>query len=47
MNVKNLFKIEEVLELSENKYFHISPFVGSVDVDIMLGGIKEDKTIIT
>ena len=44
MNVKNLFKIEEVLELSENKYFHISPFVGSVDVDIMLGGIKEDKS---
>ena len=44
MNVKNLFKIEEVLELSDNKYFHISPFVGSVDVDIMLGGIKEDKS---
>lgn len=44
MNVKNLFKIEEVLELSENKYYHISPFVGSVDVDIMLGGIKEGKS---
>lgn len=44
MNVKNLFKIEEVLELSVNKYLHISPFVGSVDVDIMLGGIKEDKS---
>ena len=44
MNVKNLFKIEEVLELSGNKYFHISPFVGAVDVDIMLGGIKEDKS---
>ena len=44
MTVKNLFKIEEVLELSGNKYFHVSPFVGSVDVDIMLGGIKEDKS---
>lgn len=44
MNVKNLFKIEEVLELSGNKYYHISPFVGDVDVDIMLGGIKEDKS---
>lgn len=44
MNVKNLFKIEEVLELSDNKYYHISPFVGAVDVDIMLGGIKEDKS---
>lgn len=44
MNVKNLFKIEETLELSGNKYYHISPFVGSVDVDIMLGGIKEDKS---
>lgn len=44
MNVKNLFKIEEVLELSGNKYFHVSPFVGSVDVDIILGGIKEDKS---
>lgn len=43
MNVKNLFKIEEVLELSGNKYFHMSPFVGAVDVDIILGGIKEDK----
>lgn len=44
MNVKNLFKIEETLELSGNKYYHVSPFVGSVDVDIMLGGIKEDKS---
>lgn len=44
MNVKNLFKIEEVLEISSNKYFHVSPFVGAVDVDIMLGGIKEDKS---
>lgn len=44
MNVKNLFRIEETLELSGNKYFHVSPFVGSVDVDIMLGGIKEDKS---
>ena len=44
MNVKNLFKIEEVLELSGNKYYHVSPFVGAVDVDIMLGGIKEDKS---
>ena len=44
MNVKNLFKIEEVLQSSENKYFHISPFIGSVDVDIMLDGIKEDKS---
>ena len=44
MNVKNLFKIEEVLEMSGNKYYHISPFVGAVDVDIMLGGIKEDKS---
>lgn len=44
MNVKNLFKIEQVLELSSNKYFHVSPFVGAVDVDIMLGGIKEDKS---
>lgn len=44
MNVKNLFKIEEVLELSGNKYYHVSPFIGSVDVDIMLGGIKEDKS---
>ena len=44
MNVKNLFKIEEVLELSGNKYYHVSPFVGSVDVDIMLGGVKEDKS---
>lgn len=44
MNVKNLFKIEQSLELSGNKYYHVSPFVGSVDVDIMLGGIKEDKS---
>lgn len=44
MNIKNLFKIEEVLELSGNKYYHVSPFVGYVDVDIMLGGIKEDKS---
>ena len=44
MNVKNLFKIEEVLELSGNKYYHISPFIGAVDVDIILGGIKEDKS---
>lgn len=44
MNVKNLFKIEEVLELSGNKYYHVSPFVGAVDVDIMLGGIKEDES---
>lgn len=44
MNVKNLFKIEEVLELSGNKYYHVSPFVGAVDVDIMLGGIKDDKS---
>lgn len=44
MSVKNLFKIEQSLELSRNKYFHVSPFVGSVDVDIMLGGIKEDKS---
>ncbi len=44
MNVKNLFKIEETLELSGNKYYHISPFVGAVDVDIMLGGIKEEKS---
>lgn len=44
MSVKNLFKIEQSLELSGNKYFHVSPFVGCVDVDIMLGGIKEDKS---
>lgn len=44
MNVKNLFKIEEVLELSGNKYYHVSPFVGTVDVDIMLGGIKENES---
>lgn len=44
MNVKNLFKIEQTLELYGNKYYHISPFVGAVDVDIMLGGIKEDKS---
>ena len=44
MNVKNLFKIEEVLELSGNKYYHVSPFVGAVDVDIMLGGIKDEKS---
>lgn len=44
MNVKNLFKIEQVLELSGNKYYHVSPFVGAVDVDVMLGGIKEDKS---
>lgn len=44
MNVKNLFKIEETLELSGNMYYHVSPFVGSVDVDIILGGIKEDKS---
>ena len=44
MNVKNLFKIEETLEFSGNKYYHISPFVGSVDVDIVLGGIKENKS---
>ena len=31
MSVKNLFKIEEVLELSGNKYYHMSPFVGAVD----------------
>ena len=44
MNLKNLFKIEQVLELSANKYWHVSPFVGSVDVDILLGGIKDDKS---
>ena len=44
MNVKNLFKIEEMLEFSGNEYYHVSPFVGSVDVDIILGGIKEDKS---
>lgn len=44
MNVKNLFKIEQALELSSNKCFHVSPFVGAVDVDIMLGGIKENKS---
>lgn len=44
MNVKNLFKIEEILEYSGFKYWHTSPFVGSVDVDILLGGIKEQES---
>ena len=44
MKIKNLFKIEEVLELSKNEYCHVSPFVGSVDVKVMLGGIKESKS---
>ena len=43
MKVKNLFKIEEILQYSNLKYWHVSPFVGSVDVDILLGGIKEQE----
>lgn len=44
MNVKNLFKIEELLECMADNYCHVNKFIGAQDVDTLLGGIKEDKS---
>ena len=44
MNVKNLFKIEELLECMADKYCHVNKFIGAQDVDLLLGGIKEEES---
>lgn len=44
MNVKNLFKIEELLHSWADKYCHVNQFIGAVDVDTLLGGIKENES---
>ena len=44
MSVKNLFKIEEILERMAENYCHVNQFVGAQDVDTLLGGIKEDES---
>lgn len=44
MNVKNLFKIEELLECMADNYCHVNQFIGAQDVDTLLGGIKEEES---
>lgn len=44
MNVKNLFRIEELLECMANNYCHVNQFIGAQDVDTLLGGIKEEES---
>lgn len=44
MNVKNLFKIEELLECMADNYCHVNEFIGHHDVDSLLGGIKENES---
>lgn len=44
MNVKNLFRIEELLECMADNYCHINKFIGAKDVDTLLGGIKEEES---
>lgn len=44
MNVKNLFRIEELLECMAGNYCHVNKFIGAQDVDTLLGGIKEEES---
>lgn len=46
MSVKNLFKIEELLECMADNYCHVNQFIGATDVDVLLGGIKEGDNLL-
>lgn len=46
MTLENLFIIEDVLASNCATYMHVNPFIGSTDVEVLIGGILGGDNIL-